>query len=248
MSEESLCFHQAEQIAIDKLLAIAAPEAILSLHDDELTRRYFSQANSSMVNFLERELRDVPLMLFVTTYSPLDIELEHSLSSFLRNREIGLKFIQLHEMRTSTDLNRAIDEFMKTDEEESMLVLVCDPIATRYLFYLTLQLTIMSSFQRIQFAQYECERKRDNRKKRHVIILVNLMRGHKFTFDFDRRWRYVFIDDVREGTNVGDMTCHSLSEILKKADVGKVITDNLHHSLSRLVYPYSRTSSVSGNI
>jgi hypothetical protein len=229
MTEEDLTLQSAEQVAIDKLLAIAAPEAVLSFRDPELTQRYFDQHNSSMLTFLQHELKEDPLMLFVTTYSPLDIELEHSMSYFLQLRKIGLKFIQLHEMRTSTDLNRAIDEFMKSDEEESMLVLVCDPVAT--------------SFRRIQYAQYECERKRDIHKKRHVLILVNLMRGHKFTFDFDRRWRYVFIDDVREGISIGQLTSKSLSEILQDADVGSVIMNNLHHALSRLVYPYTRTSS-----
>ncbi len=229
MTEEDISV--LEHTAVDKLLAIAAPEAVLSFNDMDITNRYFNQHNSSLVEFLGHELQanNSALKLFVTTYSPLDIELERSVFNYLQTQSIGLHYVQLHEMRTSTDLNRAIDEFMKSDENESMLVLVCDPIAT--------------SFRRIQYAQYECEKMRDVTKKRHVVILVNLMRGHKFTFDFDRRWHHVFIDDVRDGISIRHLISRPLSEILSSQNVGNLIMSNLHHSLSRLVYPYSRTSS-----
>ncbi|KAL9656881.1 hypothetical protein ABK040_004415 [Willaertia magna] len=250
-------------IAIDRLCWIASPESILKLKDKVLLEKYFKQqVHTDLPSLLNQALRnrkqwthspDGGIQMVVMTYSPLDIEVESNIRDnveLINNGYMNSKFIQLHEMKTSTDLIREIDNFMNSNEDnESMLVLLCDPNA--------------SSVRRIRYAQYTIESKKDQYLKsphysqtKHIVFVVNLVRAGrsdtKFTFDFDKRWRYVFLDDISldssivQYPSVQELVSSPLSKLLttsKKFSVMDLILDNLHNSLSRIVYPFIRSST-----
>ena len=190
--------------------------------------------------------------IVVMTYSPLDMDIEPLVMqnvSKIHSESMTVKFIQLHELKTSSDLNSELDHFFNTDDSESLLVVLCDPNA--------------ASVKRIHYAQYTCENKREvfiaenPQHIRNVLFVVNLTRGvplqeNNFTFDFDKRWKYLFIDDVLSYDKtslpgVFELASNSLSMILeegKNISLMGLVLENTHNSLSRIIYPYPRTSEV----
>ncbi|KAG2374157.1 hypothetical protein C9374_010994 [Naegleria lovaniensis] len=242
--------------AIEKLLWVASPEHIVKSGNREIIETYFmKQDHSSFPSLLNKVFAHPEewsyttsngIQAVVMTYSPLDINIETTVKSdvtVVKNEEMKVQFIQLHELKTSADLNSELDHFFNSDHDQSLLIILADPNA--------------SSVRRIRYAQYTCENKRElfiknnPSKIRNVVIVVNLIRGlsfqeSRFTFDFDKRWNYIFIDDISSNTKAAfpdmfTLVSKPLSKILSELPIMDLTLANLHNSLSRIVYPYPRT-------
>jgi hypothetical protein len=82
----------------------------------------------------------------------------------------------------------------------------------------------------------------------HVVLLVHLPRNeNSFSFDFDHRWKYVFVDSIEPPHSVGlptlqDMLGSDFASIIGKLDLQQVLIKTFRTSMSRLVYNYQRTT------
>ncbi|EFC45119.1 hypothetical protein NAEGRDRAFT_79490 [Naegleria gruberi] len=245
-------------IAFDKLLWNMTPEAVIKSKNERIMKHYFEgQEHSSLPSFLNNVFTDIQkwqdkfggIQAIVTTFSSLLSEVELLIRdhvTVVKEKQVHLQFLELHDMKTSSDLNTELDHFFASNHKESMLVLLCDPVA--------------ASTRRIHYAQYTCESKRNTFNAagtgniRHVIFLVNLSRipteSSKYSFDFDRRWNYVFIDDVSNSEQqqgfpeLFELVNTPFSNLINNTlSVEQIILENLHNSLSRIVYPFPRSSS-----
>ncbi len=237
---------RAYHLACSRLIYTMTPESVLSTGNMDLIHTYFkkqvhtdlnSLLDLCLHNYHKVDRKDSGIQLVVNTHAPLDVELESSLIPFTKERDIKLHFLQLHEMQSSLDLTRACDDFLESDSKEALLVLVCDPTG--------------SSLRRIRYAQYELESRKNkckNGRTRHIVLIITIMRTSNvvYTFDFDKRWRYVYIDDVRTSKSdlpsTTDMISLPLSTLLEtKVDVIGILKRNIHNALSRIIYPQART-------
>jgi hypothetical protein len=82
----------------------------------------------------------------------------------------------------------------------------------------------------------------------HVMLLLHLPRAENtFSFDFDHRWRYVFVDSIEPAKNSGlpdlqNMLGSDIASIIAKLDLNAVLLRVFRTSMSRLVYLYQRTT------
>jgi energy-coupling factor transporter ATP-binding protein EcfA2 len=84
----------------------------------------------------------------------------------------------------------------------------------------------------------------------HITLLTHLSRSdvdNGLLFDFDRRWKSVFIDCIEPCRSVGlpnieAILGHSISEIIATIDMQQVLLRNFRFSLGKLVYLYERNN------
>lgn len=82
-----------------------------------------------------------------------------------------------------------------------------------------------------------------------VIILMHLPRGHdmNYSFDFDNRWTYGFVDSVIPAStkgllNVEEMMGSNMMQMVNRVDLAKVLGNNFRYAMARLVYLYQRSN------
>eukprot|EP01052_Picozoa_sp_SAG31_P002292 SAG31_NODE_80_length_27188_cov_42.623869_7_plen_2406_part_00 len=82
-----------------------------------------------------------------------------------------------------------------------------------------------------------------------IIILMHLPRGHdmNYSVDFDNRWTYAFIDSAIPASttgllNVEEMMGSTMTEMVNRIDLAKVLGNNFRYAMARLVYLYQRSN------
>jgi len=101
-----------------------------------------------------------------------------------------------------------------------------------------------------QQQQQQQQQHRNKDPLKFVILCVHLLRDQNqdFSFDFDARWKLVFLDEVEPATQSGlpvlsDMVGISIATCFRKPSVnfGTMLQMVFRQSLARLVYPMKRT-------
>eukprot|EP00761_Pharyngomonas_kirbyi_P011055 gb/GECH01011079.1/.p1 GENE.gb/GECH01011079.1/~~gb/GECH01011079.1/.p1 ORF type:complete len:1561 (+),score=386.09 gb/GECH01011079.1/:1-4683(+) len=243
------------QAAMNRLLWIATPEAILRMSNNDVQDRYFDkyfsqQHHENLPQFFDYALKlnrkqntwgdEKGLLTVVSSFSSLDSSIEKILETQLEKEDISMHYLQLHEMTSQNDLNLAISKFYESSKE-SLLVIHCDLLAT--------------SQRRLQYAKYNCMKDRSKCYERHhIIIIVNLVRNMSYSFDFEKTFNYIFLDELISSDfsySRGDELANfpslasalrlKLTEILERVGLDTMLKNNLHAALSKIVYPVRRT-------
>ncbi len=154
----------------------------------------------------------------------------------------------MHEFTSVRDLEASIARFLERATAGSYLVIQAD--------------TASVSVRRIQHARYllekawampgnkdEVDEKGDmppaqswSKKGVHVLLLVHLNRAdNTFSFDFDTRWRYVFLDTLEPAQHTGlpglsVMLDATLTDIIAQTDVTTVLQRHFRTSLTRMLH------------
>jgi len=180
----------------------------------------------------------------VMTYSPI----RGKIGQDLKGLTTPPKEISLHELSSSTDIEKAIEDFYKgcsTNKEDDarFLIIHADPVA--------------ASVRMIEHCRFVCEkqRKRVMHEKpslpgqAFVILVVHLQRGidGNFSFDFDSQWDFVFSDSVEPADDLGnmpklgDMLNMPLIKVISGLNFPNLLRQSFRSALSRLIYPHTRT-------
>eukprot|EP00397_Hematodinium_sp_SG-2012_P000023 GEMP01000023.1.p1 GENE.GEMP01000023.1~~GEMP01000023.1.p1 ORF type:complete len:4845 (-),score=1374.35 GEMP01000023.1:551-15064(-) len=201
--------------------------------------------------------------VLVMTHTPISGALAPFVTRALGDKNVTLSSIMLHELSTAADLETRLHAFYNesttsaTHTKAQVLLLQADlgiaPIA------------------QIEHCRFLCDKLRQQKIRDvhpegddetsvapgvavvpHVVIFcVHLLRErvhHEFSFDFDARWKLVFLDTVEPATLSGlpvlrDMINVSIAQVFRKAscNFGKMLRLVFRQSLARLVYPVQRT-------
>jgi len=215
-----------------------------------LNEEYFHrQTHEDLNQFLEftRENKkmwvdDHGSQLVVMTHTPIGVNLAEGMKMKDADK---IKYITLHEFMSGQDLMVTLDEFYNRSTGEQLII----------------QADVWASPARqLEFCRYACERKRfdwmkDSNPKdkcplKFVTMVIHLVRGNSqtVTFEFDKRWRTVFIDAVIHANVLGlpalsEMLHQPLGEVMQRVDLRHVLsTQVLRPALAQLVYPTKRTS------
>jgi hypothetical protein len=203
--------------AVERLLWVAMPQAVSrviadskraqALKDEYKTDLYASyferQSHSNVVEFARHLVQSASgagrTDTMLLTHAPYAIGVQAMLEA-ATSAKVAL--CALHELSSERDLKKEVDSLFeaatKGKAEDSsknapaLFVLQCDPSTT--------------SLRRIQHARYILDNARaqhcsvsGNDSGDHVcfVILMHLARDDAaFAFDFDRRWRYAYVDTV----------------------------------------------------
>ena len=170
------------------------------------------------------------LQLLVITFSSISDDIRPIVKASAPRAK--LQFLKLHEFTSATDLTDQVKEFYDSDldQEDSLLVLQCDPVA--------------SSNRRINHAKYICEKLRADWLERehkgsclkHVLFVAHLNRSTAtaFSFDFDNMWFSVLLDDLKPFEN----TALSLSDLLRGTEMELVKQIEIKPMLQRAFRRY----------
>lgn len=207
--------------AVERLLWVAMPQAVSrviadtkraqALKDEfktDLYAAYFErQSHSNVVEFARHLVQSASgagrTDTMLLTHAPYAIGVQAMLEA-ATSAKVAL--CALHELSSERDLKKEVDLFFEaaskgkgantsataTAKAPALFVLQCDPSTT--------------SLRRIQHARYILDNARAqhcsascNESGDHVcfVILMHLARDDAmFAFDFDRRWRYAYVDTV----------------------------------------------------
>ena len=153
----------------------------------------------------------------------------------------------LHELSSERDLKKEVDSFFEaaaasaSSADTKLFVLQCDPSTT--------------SLRRIQHARYIL----DNARAQHAsngsgsasgasvcfVILMHLARDDAaFAFDFDRRWRYAYVDTVDASTGADFPPLSFLMRASMPEIIGKLRYKTLHliEPITAIVYPNKKNN------
>jgi len=216
-----------------------------------LVEEYFeNQRHSDLPSFAELLVKDsrdwcdsLGAQVMVLTYSPIRGKIGQELS---RIASSDPEEISLHELSSSQDIEKSVQRFYDSAAEgtpgKRFMLIHADPVA--------------ASSRMIEHCRFVCEKSRTEFVKRgkgtpgsmFVILVVHLQRGldTSFSFDYDSRWHFVFLDsvepsgDLNSMPSLGRMLNMPLIDVVSNLDFSKLLQSCFRASLSRLIYPHSR--------
>lgn len=90
----------------------------------------------------------------------------------------------------------------------------------------------------------------EKQNDKHIILMVHLSRSASidFTFDFDSRWRYVLLDDIKpvieaQIPSTTKLLSNTEMELIRNMEMKPTLTQLFRSCLARLIYPQNRTSA-----
>eukprot|EP01124_Arcella_intermedia_P034928 TRINITY_DN8767_c0_g1_i1.p1 TRINITY_DN8767_c0_g1~~TRINITY_DN8767_c0_g1_i1.p1 ORF type:complete len:3649 (-),score=794.98 TRINITY_DN8767_c0_g1_i1:25-9951(-) len=149
--------------------------------------------------------------------------------------------LKLHDFSSESELLHSVSSFFLLNSDSTILI-QCDPAAVTY--------------QRIVHARYLCEKERSEYQKtkksykKHIFFLIHLNRTSetKYTFDYDSRWNYALVDDIKPAKlshipATIDLLHGSELDLLK-TELSNTLHRTFRTCLARLIYPFERNSSL----
>ncbi len=252
--------------AIRRLLWCATPEAasqwmtatnaaprIRAEYGVDIEEIYFKeQHHSNLPTFVRAMLqvtapRPPPLQnsaTIVMTFAPP----HHDTAALVDSAcpDLQTRKLDLHQLSSEHDLQQELVAFLGDQlspppkEAHRLLIVHCDPVVT--------------SAQRVEHAKYIVEQTlsahpldKATSSRRHILLLVHLpreMAGQIVPVDFNKRWRYAFVDaiDSSESNGMPDLPQllemnHNLHRVMEKLDFAKVFQAVFRSALASLKLP-----------
>uniref|UniRef100_A0A7S1FB82 RZ-type domain-containing protein n=1 Tax=Noctiluca scintillans TaxID=2966 RepID=A0A7S1FB82_NOCSC len=214
-----------------------------------ITEYFERQRHSDLPSFVEGLFKDSSTangaQVMVMTFSPIRGKIGQDLKKTAKVASVDE--VSLHELSSSQDIEKVVNDFHMASTQRKgvrFLLIHADPVA--------------ASLRMIEHCRFICEKSRIADEKARggsaggvfVILIVHLQRGiaRNFSFDFDSRWHFVFLDSVEPALelsampSLGQMLNMSLLDVVSGLDFGVLLKQCFRSALSRLIDPHSRNS------